>query len=1236
MKCKTRASLRVSGRLSWRRAAEQGASSMTVLLAMVGLMAALSNSPGATTTATGDDVQFETERRPQWQRMLTGEDSLRVVDLEERITELRHAGSYAEAIPLAAEVLEIRRTVQGADHWETADAQRVGQTLKHIASLPPEARAELARADGAEVEVDRLYEEGRYDEALSVFQQQLETRRRLLGEEHPDVALGSNDLGLFLHHKGDFSRAELLYREALRVGRRLLGPEHPYVATTLYNRAVLLQDKADYAGAEQLHREALAMHRKLRGDQHSDVARSLNYLALMLRDKGDYAQAEELLREALAIWRALYGDMNAGIAEGLNSLAAVLQSKGEYARAEVVARRALAVRRAVLGDEHPAVGESVNDLAVLLRVKGDYAQAEVLVQEALAIRRAVYGEEHPLVAGALSSLGFLLERKGDYDGAERLHRENLAMTQKLVGADYPGVASIMSHVGVVLEKKGDYAGAERLLREALALGRDLWANEHLAIAYLLDRLGAFLNNRGSYAEAEELYAKALTIHREFQGHEHPDVAACLNNLAALLWRRGSYAAAESVWTEAAGSFEAGRLRVSFGGLERIPLGTQQSPSASLAACLARNAKPLAAWGCLEASLSRGLLDAISSRQSRPLALDEKARANGLIGRLADLDERLSTLLAAESGTEDALAMTHELRKQRDALQAELAQFEADVAAKYGVAAGQLYSLERIQPHLSSDAALLAWVDFKGDSNAADPNGEHWACVVRHEGDPTWVKLPGGGEDGAWTEGDDRLPQRTRDAMSQPLHRPGGVGIGRLIERLHAQRVAPVEPYLAGVGHVVVLPAGWMAGVPVEVLSDTYTISYAPSATMYAWLREKVGTRERESADGLALLALGDPVFASAEAPDMAEVEPPEDGVVLASVEPRNNAARGGLRAGDVLLSYRGEMLAGPDELGPAIEGAAARGDSVVPVTVWREGETVELSVAAGRLGVCPSERPVPEAIALRRRLDRALETTRGRVFVPLPWTRAEVEGIAGLFDLDRTASTILLGPDASERRLDELASSGELGKYRYIHLASHAVMDDEVAMRSALILSQDPLDDSFERALEGLEVYDGRLTAEQIVRTWKINADLVTLSACETALGKESGGEGFLGFSQALFVAGAPSLVLTLWKVQDTPTMLLMRRFYENLLGRFDEPRFVAGSTYDPGSPIPKAEALREAKEWLRELTWEELRGVEEDLASAWRGEELPMDMPPGLVGGECPYEDPHYWAAFILMGNGD
>ena len=100
-----------------------------------------------------------------------------------------------------------------------------------------------------------------------------------------------------------------------------------------------------------------------------------------------------------------------------------------------------------------------------------------------------------------------------------------------------------------------------------------------------------------------------------------------------------------------------------------------------------------------------------------------------------------------------------------------------------------------------------------------------------------------------------------------------------------------------------------------------------------------------------------------------------------------------------------------------------------------------------------------------------------------------------------------------------------------------------------MILTQTGLPDPLDQVLHQNPAYDGRLSVREIQRGWDLKAELVTLSACETALGRDAGGEGFVGFTQALLMSGTRSVCLSLWKVDDTATALLMQRFYANLLG---------------------------------------------------------------------------------------
>ena len=334
---------------------------------------------------------------------------------------------------------------------------------------------------------------------------------------------------------------------------------------------------------------------------------------------------------------------------------------------------------------------------------------------------------------------------------------------------------------------------------------------------------------------------------------------------------------------------------------------------------------------------------------------------------------------------------------------------------------------------------------------------------------------------------------------------------------------------------------------------------------------------------------------------------------LARVVPNGNADLNGIQAGDVLLTYAGTTLKEQADLKTVAPDA---GPKKVPVTYWREGFTREVEVAAGPLGVMIDKRPAKDVVLARQAAEWVLLGMRGGSRERLPGTRREVEAVARLFAAGMV--TTVMGEQACESTVQDLARSGRMKTFRYLHFATHGESDPRHAYRSALILAPDP-----DRSADPLAFdSDGTITAEQIARTWELDADLVVLSACESGLGLAAGGEGYLGFAQPLFAKGARSLVLSLWKVDDDATALLMTRFYQNLLGTR------AGLK----SALPKAEALAEAKAWLRGAGPEEVGAA---LAALPRGTIVRREAVATKPVAR-PYEDPTYWAGFILIGSPD
>jgi CHAT domain-containing protein/predicted negative regulator of RcsB-dependent stress response len=194
---------------------------------------------------------------------------------------------------------------------------------------------------------------------------------------------------------------------------------------------------------------------------------------------------------------------------------------------------------------------------------------------------------------------------------------------------------------------------------------------------------------------------------------------------------------------------------------------------------------------------------------------------------------------------------------------------------------------------------------------------------------------------------------------------------------------------------------------------------------------------------------------------------------------------------------------------------------------------------------------------------------RNESVAPLSEAEQEVKAIENLYGSSR--SRVFIGPEASEARV-----KAEAGNARILHFATHGILNDAAPMYSYLVFAQ------------GNQNEDGLLEARELIQL-DLRADLVVLSACETARGRYGAGEGMIGLSWALFVAGVPATVVSQWKVEAASTRNLMVAFHRQLSA--------------PGGPeVSKAEALRQA--------------------------ELQMLRRAGT-------NHPFYWAGFVLVGDG-
>jgi tetratricopeptide (TPR) repeat protein len=1012
--------------------------------------------------------------------------------------------------------------------------------------------------------------------------------------------------------EGQYAKVQPAREAYCRWCERVFGEKHPITASSYNNLAANCAELGKFADAERLFQKALEIDSELLGDKHPDTANAYNNLAYIFNLQGRYSDAQPLYEKALDLYREVLGENHSDTATCYGSLASNLDHLGKYAEAQPLHQTALEVHRKLLGDNHPHTASLYQGLAKNLSDQGKYADAQPLFQKALDIYREQFGEQHPDTAGSYNEFAASLLDEGKYAEAQPLFQKALDSFRTVYGDNHQNTANSYNNVALILDARYKFEEAQPLLRKALEIKRALLGDKHPDTAKGYCNLAGNLFEQGKYIDAQPFFEKALKINRELLGDKHPHIAISCTSFALNSFAQHKYIEASILLTQATTAYETSRLGVAERGLDRAVYAAKRSPYRLLAVAHAHLSSPVAAWVAAETDLARGLSDEIASYKGLALTPDEQQLRISLTKRLKQIQPRLLQLVSTANPTDpdkDELVRLHDERRM---IEAKLSDLASSLSQR------EVLALPTVQAAIPADAAVVLWVDVN-----LSRFQEHWGCVVRQTGEPAWERLSGTGPNQSWTSNDLSLPRKLREALSSVTTPTAELDL--LAKRLHAQRLAPLARHLSGVKILYVIAVNEMAAIPIEALTGEYTIGYVPSGTFLARLQT------RPSPSGSTLLALGDPVFTRPDAMPASFAALPPGGLLIQQMTPEGPAAKALLKPGDVLIRYGETDLTTVESLTGAIQAQTTAKE--VAITVWREGVDKPFTrmVPPGQLGVVFLKEPARQALANRRKNDAMLLALRGGDWKDLPGTRSEVAQIAKLFG---PTSTTLLDSEASEQSLDALRKKGELSKFRYLHFATHGEANNVRTLESVLILAQDKFSET-PLPRVGEPLINGQLSAREVLEFWELNAELVTLSACETAIGRSGGGDGLLGFAQAFLTRGSRAVCLSLWKVDDTATALLMIRFYQNLLGKRDLLT----------APMPKALALAEAKRWLRELPAEDALKLTAEVSNGvvrgtrGKGEKLKLPMPvtdPKQPGAKevKPFADPRYWAAFILIGD--
>ena len=1025
---------------------------------------------------------------------LLGPDDKQILEFD---SEIRDAGQ--EPVPHVAEVSGSYRLNLRAK-LEMAQAGRYEIRVVELRSATGRDRA-LQEGRQLLAEGVRLNSAGKYAEALPLMERALEVREKTLAREDPLVADALQALGNIYRNKADYDKADPLFRRALAIREKVLGEEHPDAAASLNSLAGLYRERGDYDKAEPLYRRALAVRENVLGAGHPDVAASLDGLARLYRAKGDYGNAEPLYRRALAIREKAQGPEHPDLATPLNNLALLYWDKGDYGKVEPLYRRALAIREKAQGPDHPDLATFLNNLALLYTNKGDYSKAEPLYQRALAIREKALGAEHPTLAAFLNNIALIYWNKGDYDKAEPLYQRALTLQEKAQGPEHPGVASPLNNLANLYRDKGDYARAEPLYQRALAIREKGLGAEHPSVATSLNNLATLYRDRGDYARAEPLFHRALAIWEKTLGLEHPSVAVCLTNLALLSSAKGDYGKAEPLFQRALA-------------IREKALGPEHPHVA----------------------------DSLTDRARLSEATGDLGQAVALQARASDISERNLALNIAIGSEREKLAYLAALEAESDqtiSLHAHAAPNDSD--ARSLAATTVLRRKGRALDAMTDSVGALRGRASPQDQAVFDQLTEARAQVAR---------LVLGG------------PQKATPAQHQDQ-------IKRLdaqIERLEAEISRSSDEFRAQASPITT--SAIQSAIPADAaLIELYI--YRPFNARYTKPDERFG-KPRYVAyiltpkDGIHWVDLG----------DAAAIDRAVEAWRTALRDPNRADAKRLARALDQrlmepvrkLLGTARHLLLSPDGALNLIPFGAlvddqhrylietysftylTSGRDLVRLQVQTPSRQGPLVVANPLFDVSPGIRTSSPAAPQEEEARRSVDFNDER-FDPLPSTGIEARALGAVLSDAR----VLTGADATEAAIKQVRGPSIL------HIATHGFfLSDQKREASVSLDETKPLSSEDPLLRSGLILAganqrrsgageDGILTASEVTALDLWGTRLVVLSACDTGLGDVKNGQGVYGLRRALVLAGAQSLVMSLWDVADRPTRELMVDYYKGL-----------------------------------------------------------------------------------------
>lgn len=379
------------------------------------------------------------------------------------------------------------------------------------------------------------YSTSDFTEAANYFVMAAEKAKTSLGETEYHYALAIFNLAGCYKEEGRYAESEPLYIKSLPVLAEAFGQSSVQYTRCFYTLASLYIDMARFNDAEGMVTAAVNFYKEILGNESPDYLGALGSIAIVYQGQGKYDKAEEIILALLNYFKGQNKDKEQ-INTMQNNLGELYRNMGDYERAEPALMEAVKTAP----ENSLAIATSLNNLALVQKAIGKYAEAEVSYKKAIDAYKFQNKTNHPDYTNPVNNLGELYRTMGRTQEAANAFMEVIEIRKKLLGTDHPNYANALNNLALLESEVGYYEDAEKHFLECTIIYKKILGEQHRFYANALNNLAFVYKATGKIEKAKETYEECLRLAKESVGENSDKYAIYLGGLAGTYRMMNKY------------------------------------------------------------------------------------------------------------------------------------------------------------------------------------------------------------------------------------------------------------------------------------------------------------------------------------------------------------------------------------------------------------------------------------------------------------------------------------------------------------------------------------------------------------------------------------------------------------------------------------------------------------------------------------------------------------------------